>query len=175
MKSVTALIVAGSLVSSASAGIRISEWMYQGANGEFIEIVNIGAAAVDLTGWSFDDDSRLPGSFDLSPLGILAPGEAAVITENTEAAFRAAWGLAASVKVVGNLTNNLSRNDEINIYNASDVLVDRLTYGDQNFPGTIRTQNKSGWNTPVGTTPWGNVTTDWVFSAIADAQGSWAS
>lgn len=175
MKSVTALIVAGTLVSSASAGIRISEWMYQGANGEFFELVNVGVAPIDMTGWSYDDDSRLPGTVDLSSFGVVNPGEAIVVTEADESAFRAAWNLAASVKVYGGLTVNLGRNDEINIYDAGDNLVDRLTYGDQSFPGTIRTLNKSGWNTPVGTMPWGNVTTDWVFSAVGDAQDSWAS
>lgn len=175
MKSVAAVIVAGALVSSASAGIRISEWMYQGANGEFIELVNVGGAPIDMAGWSYDDDSRLPGTVDLSSFGVVNPGEAVVITEADESVFRAAWNLAASVKVFGGLTVNLGRNDEINIYDAAENLVDRLTYGDQNFPGTIRTQNRSGWNTPVGATPWGNVTTDWVLSSPGDGQDSWTS
>ncbi|MCC6425476.1 MAG: hypothetical protein IT435_01515 [Phycisphaerales bacterium] len=55
------------------------------------------------------------------------------------------------------------------------ILVDRLTFGDQNFPGTIRTQNISGWNTPVGTTPWGNVDATWVLSTVGDAQNSYTS
>jgi predicted extracellular nuclease len=175
MRTILAVAAAAFVAQSADAGIRISEWMYQGANGEFIEIVNIGSTPVDLTGWSFDDDSRSAGTVDLSSLGTLAPGQAAVITEATDAAFRAAWGLSAGVKVFAENGTNLGRADEINIYDASDTLVDRLTYGDQNFAGTVRTQNKSGWNSPVGTTPWGNVTPSWVLSAPGDAQGSWTS
>lgn len=175
MRTILAVAAAAFVAQSANASIRISEWMYQGASGEFIEIVNIGAAPIDLTGWSFDDDSRVAGTVDLSSLGTLAPGQAAVITEATDADFRAAWNLAAGVKLFAENGTNLGRADEINIYNASAVLVDRLTYGDQNFAGTVRTQNKSGWNSPVGSTPWGNVTTAWVLSAVGDAQGSWTS
>jgi uncharacterized protein len=172
MKTVLAMAAVGAAAMSASANIRITEWMYAGANGEFVEITNIGAAPISLSGWSFDDDSRVAGTLSLASLGTLAVGESAVITEATDAAFRAAWGLSPAVKILAGNTTNLGRNDEINIYDASNLLVDRLTYGDQTFAGTIRTQNKSGWNTPVGSGPWGNVTTDWVFSAVADAQNS---
>jgi hypothetical protein len=34
--------------------------------------------------------------------------------------------------------------DEINIYDTSISLVDRLTYGDENIPGSIRTDVQSG-------------------------------
>lgn len=160
---------------SASANIRISEWMYQGTDGEYFEIVNLGPISVDLSGWSFDDADRVPGAMSLSDLGILAPNQAAVVTEATAAAFRTAWGLTTAHKVLGENVNNLGRSDEINIYDNTGTLVDRLTYGDQTFSGTIRTQNKSGWNTPAGTTPWGNVTTAWKFSVVGDSQQSKAS
>lgn len=134
------LAVAG----AANAQMRITEWMYQGANLEFIEFTNVGNAPIDMTGWSYDDDSRAPGSTPLSAFGIVAPGESVLLVESTAAAFRTAWNLPASIKIIGEFTNNLGRNDEINLYNASNDLVDRLTYGDQAFPGSIRTQNISG-------------------------------
>ncbi|HLO40072.1 MAG TPA: lamin tail domain-containing protein, partial [Phycisphaerales bacterium] len=73
MKIILAIAAAALAAQTANAGIRISEWMYAGNNGEFIEIVNIGGSSVDLTGWSFDDDSRTAGTVDLSSLGTLAP------------------------------------------------------------------------------------------------------
>ncbi|WP_164473232.1 lamin tail domain-containing protein, partial [Clostridium sp. E02] len=125
--------------------MQITEFMYQGANGEFIEFTNVGTAPVDLTGWSFDDDSRLAGTVDLSAFGAVQPGESVILAEASEAEFRAAWGLYASFKVVGGLTTNLGRADEINLFDASGNLVDRLTYSDQTFPGTPRTQGISAW------------------------------
>ncbi|MBX3379605.1 MAG: lamin tail domain-containing protein [Phycisphaeraceae bacterium] len=131
---------------SAMGAIRITEWMYNGAGGtarEFVEITNTGGSAIDLTGWSFDDNSRTPGSFSLSILGVLAAGESAIICEPTADAFRAAWGLGAGVKIAGSNTNNLGRSDEINIYDALNNLIDRLTYDDQGIGGP-RTQGISG-------------------------------
>lgn len=132
----------------STGGMRITEWMYSGTTGEFVEFTNLSAAPIDMTGWSFDDDHAVAGAFDLSSFGVVQPGESVVITEANAATFRTAWGLGPNVKIIGNLGvstgHNLARNDEINLYNGSNVLIDRLTYGDQTFPGTIRTQNTSG-------------------------------
>ena len=141
-------IVPFALASPAGAAtpgqVVITEWMYNPtlsppAASEFVEVTNVGGAPVDMTTYSFDDDSRTPGGFSLAALGSLAPGESGLIIETTAAAFRADWGLGASVKIAELNTNNLGRNDEINIFNGI-TLADRLTYGD----GTIRTQGTSG-------------------------------
>ena len=144
MKTLLSLALLAALPVAAGAQIRITEWMYSGVPGEYVELSNIGSTAVDLTGWSFDDDSRTPGGFSLSGFGVVAPGESVLFTEATPEDFRAAWSLDLSVKVLGGVLNNLGRNDEINIFDASNQLVDRLTYGDQTFSGTIRTQDRSG-------------------------------
>ena len=161
---------------AASGGMRITEFMYSGPSGEFVEFTNMSSDPIDLTGWSFDDDHAVAGALSLSPLGVVQPGESVVITEAPAAAFRSAWGLAETVKVLGGVGtvgvggNNLARNDQIHLYNASNTLVDRLRYGDQTFPGTIRTQNASGQ------TCRGNVGLDaiasWVLSVSGDAYGS---
>ncbi len=161
----------------SSGGMRISEWMYSGTSGEFIEFTNMSGAAIDMTGWSYDDDHAVAGAFDLSAFGVVQPGESVVVTEAVAETFRTAWGLAPTVKIIGGLGtaggNNLARNDEINIYDGADLLVDRLTYGDQTFPGTIRTQNASG-QTCVETIGQDDVT-GWVRSTLGDAYGSHAS
>lgn len=166
------LLVSGS--AAASAGIYITEWMYSGADGEFVEFTNLGAAPIDMTGWSFDDDSAIPGVLDLSPFGVVQPGESVIITESTEAAFRAAWNLPAGVKVIAEFTNNLGRNDEINLFDDQGDIVDRLTYGDQAFPGSIRTQNRSG--NPITLAAIGaNDPYQWELASIEDVHGSYAS
>ncbi|MBS0189450.1 MAG: lamin tail domain-containing protein [Planctomycetes bacterium] len=161
--------------ASAVGAVRITEWMYNGAGGtarEFVEITNLGPVAVDLSGWSFDDNSRTPGSFAIGSIGVLGAGQSAIITEQAEAAFRAAWGLGAGVKIVGGNTNNLGRADEVNIYDSSNNLVDRLTYDDQTIGGP-RTQGFSG-NIRLANVG-ANAANLAVISAGGDAFGSYAS
>lgn len=163
------LLAALAVATPAFADVQITEWMYNGS--EFVELTNLGPVPVDFEGWSFDDDSRLPGTVSLSAFGSVAPGESVILAEQAEADFRATWNLAASLKVIGGNTSNLGRNDEINLYDAAGMLVDRLTYGDQNLPGTIRTQADSG-NPATLAMLAGSDSTGWVLSAIGDSFGS---
>lgn len=169
---VAALAVVSGAASASMGQIRITELMYNGADGEFIEIANIGNTPIDLTGWSYDDNSRLPGAFSLTAFGILAPGEAAIISELAEAEFRTNWSLPASVKVIGGNDQNLGRSDEVNIFDASNTLVDRLTYNDQgvgNVDGP-RAQNISA-NTVVANLGANNYSL-WFLSSVGDTFGS---
>jgi hypothetical protein len=167
------------LAGQALAQVRITEWAYSGTEGEFVEFTNLGPGAVDFSGWSYDDDSRLPGEFDLSGFGSVAAGESVIITESVEADFRLAWSLPASVKVIGGYTNNLGRGDEINLFNGPDEivnLVDRFAYGDQNFAGTIRTQNVSGNPVALSDLETDDVgSSNWVLAANGDIYGSYTS
>lgn len=166
-----------SAVTQAST-IQITEWMYNpvGSIGEFVELTNLGTTPVDMTGWSFDDNTRLPGSESLAGFGIVNPGESVVFTEATTSAFRTAWNLSSSVKVVGGITNNLGRSDEINIYDASNALVDRLTFDDQgtgNVKGP-RTQGVSGRPGSAAAIGANNASL-WVLSTVGNAEGAYAS
>lgn len=170
----TALLL---LASPTLAAVRISEWAYSGTDGEFVEFTNYGPGPVDFTGWSFDDDSQTPGATDLSAFGIVAAGESVILTEAAEADFRTAWGLNAAIKIIGGNLTNLGRNDEINLFDGPDPLlnlVDRLTYGDQNIPGTIRTQNVTGIPGTAATLGTNNVS-QWILSAAGDSFGSYTS
>ena len=174
VRSLAAAVILLAATQASASGVFITEWMYSGTDGEFIEFTNLSGAAVDFTGWSYDDDSQTPGSFDLSSFGLVESGQSVILTEADAATFRTAWGFAATVQVLGNNTVNIGRNDEINLYDASNNLIDRLTYGDQNFPGTIRTQNVSG--RPGSSAALGANNLDyWVLSAVGDAEGSFIS
>lgn len=172
-KLLAALLVAG-FASQAQADVRITEWMYGGGSGEFIEFTNLGTSAVDFTGWSYDDESRLVGGFDLSAFGLVGAGESVVITEAEAATFRLDWSLADSVKVLGGYTNNIGRADELNLFDGAGSLVDRLAYGDNAAAGGPRTQNFSGRATTAAALGANNATL-WVLSSVGDIEGSYAS
>lgn len=163
-----------SLISSSlNAQMRITEYQYNGS--EFVELTNVGNTSIDMTGWSFDDADRVPGALSLSAFGVVNAGESVIISEATATAFRTLWGLCDGVKVIGSNTQNLGRSDEINIFDASNTLVDRLTYNDQGAApqGGPRTDVSSAW---VPQTAMGNNTHNaWVLSTVGDAEASFAA
>jgi predicted extracellular nuclease len=154
----------------------ISEWMYNGSGagstGEFVEFTNVGPDPVDMSGWSFDDNSQTPNTIDLSALGVVDPGESVILTDETAADFATIWGLTG-VGVVGGNSANLGRSDEINLFDAADNLVDRLTYNDQVGQGP-RTQNTS-CNIPASDYVHTVAQSTWILAAVGDSYGSWAS
>ncbi|MPS47706.1 FxDxF family PEP-CTERM protein [Methylobacillus sp.] len=182
-KVVAASILAASAFSALPAlanpyNVYITEWSYQSRHsselGEYIEISNLGSSDVDFTNWSYDDDSRTSLVFNLSDFGIVKAGESVVITEIGADEFRARWGLSDDVKVIGFMNPNLGRNDEINIFDHELNLVDRLTYGDQDFRGSIRARYNSG--VPGSVDALGaNDVYGWVSSQVGDSEGSWRS
>lgn len=184
MQKLISIFALAGVAACATADIRITEWAYSMPFGEYVEFTNTGSEAIDMTGWSYDDDSRIASpssstgsgttSLDLSPFGLVQPGESVLITEGIAEDFRLEWNLPASVKVIGEYTNNLGRNDEINLFDAGGNLVDRLTYGDQTFPGSIRTQNTSG-NPGSPAVVGANDVNGWVFSVVGDIFGSYAN
>lgn len=159
--------------SFSQAQMRITEFMYNGANKEFVEFTNVGNTPIDMTGWSYDDVSRTAGSFSLSAFGIVQPGESVILAENTEAIFRTVWGLCSGVKVIGGSSQNLGRADEINLYDAGGAQVDRLTYDDQTISGTFQTNNISAWVTAAGLGV--NDVRLWGKSASPDSENSTTS
>ncbi len=166
--------------STLPAQIRITEWMYngKGANslGEFVELTNLGASTVDMTGWSFDDSSRSPGSQSLSAFGMVASHESVILTDLSASDFRTNWSLPISVKVIGGNSNNLSRADEINIYDNANSLVTRLTYDDQSIAGSPRTNNISGNPLSLAAALLATAdTTQWTLSANSDQYGSYTA
>ena len=179
-----AAMLASGFPQGASAvpvtGIKITEWMYNSnaasttTGGEFVELTNFGSSPINMSGWSFDDNSRAPGSESLSAFGTIGVGQSVILTEMSAANFRSVWGLASSVKIVGGITNNLGRSDEINIYDASNALVDQLTYNDQGS-GTVKGPRTSGASAVPQSLAYvgANDASHWVLSSVGDVNGSW--
>ncbi len=76
--------------------------------------------------------------------------------------------------IVGDLTANLGRNDQINLYDADDNLIDQLSYGDEDYPGTVRA-NGASCNIPATDYGYSEVQLTWVLATVGDFYGSWAS
>ena len=167
--------------TDSHAQIRITEWEYNGTGtstaGEFFELMNIGNAPINMAGWSFDDSQ--PRGRKLLALGVwrrAAEGDRRFHRSNG-GRFPRKWNLLpASVKVIGGNTQNLSRADEINIYDNTNALVDRLTYDDQTPVGmpSIRTNGVSG--NPITLAALGaNDKFQWKLSVAGDSYGSYTS
>ena len=159
--------IAAAAPAHGAALIRITEWQYNG--DEFIELTNVGDVAQDMTHWSFSDNTELPANVSLTPLGTIQPHASALITERSADAFRASWDLAVNIAILGNNSQNLGRADEINLYDASTALVDRLTYNDATGQGP-RTLNVSG-NIPFAALGTNNASAA-VLSVPGDLYGS---
>jgi hypothetical protein len=124
--------------------LRVTELCYSAADGEFVELTNVSGLPLDLSGWSFDDDSAKPGTLDLSAAGVLDVGESICITDAPSADFRTAWGMPAGSIVLGdNDVAKLGRNDTAHVFDSRGLLRDVLRYGDQDFPGSPRSQGAS--------------------------------
>ena len=72
---------------------------------EWVEIVNTGASAVDLSGWVFDDFNSLAQSGANISAGTIGAGESAILynaDDLTAADFEAAWGTGLNLVGVSN-------------------------------------------------------------------------
>jgi len=167
MKITKALLLTIALTSvvTAQSQIRITEFAHGGTYDEYVELTNIGGSAIDLAGWSYDDDSAIPGVFDLSGLGVVNAGESVLFVEEADVeVFRTGWNLSAAVKIVGGVTNNLGSGDTINIFDATSTLIDSLSY-----TGSVSGTSRNGSLAVLGT----NNNSAWEASFVGDLYGSY--
>lgn len=174
-------IAAATAVSSAAPEVRITEKMYTGLFGEFVEITNVGDDEQDMAGWEYTD-SEAEDFVDLSPIGTLDADESAIITEADEAVFDLVWygtftGVAkpAGLVIIDNVTVNLGRNDAVQILDNNGLSADTLTYNDQgsgNVDG-FRTEEVSAVPGPLTAFGTDNYST-WILS-VDGVNGAWKS
>ncbi len=147
-KLLTTLALVGVITTGAQAqSILISEINSNGTGGDFFEIYNYGATAVELGGWKWvDNASALNGgpsfngarafafdAFTLNPGGIAlvvtdASGNAAGNT-----AFATSWGLTGANFLTFNTGlgtgNGLGQNDLVALFDSSGIFNTGLNYG----------------------------------------------
>lgn len=94
-----------------------------GAALDWVELVNLHAGPVDLTGWALSDDWREPGAAPLPAGLVLAPGERVVLWLDPEsgAADRVALGLASEGEV---LRLSDDRGQEVDVLAFPELRVD---------------------------------------------------
>jgi hypothetical protein len=138
-------------IPTAPGPLLIEEVQYHGSDGEFIALLNSGAAPVALRGWSLGD-AELPGKreglYALPDDSLLAPGALLVIARDG-AAFRAAWGHVPDAELEGTDVSvpDLARRsslangrlalddsgDEVVLVDPAGELADAVAYGDANY------------------------------------------
>jgi uncharacterized protein YjiK len=164
---------AAAALAGPEVPIRITEFSYQlrdFGEAEFVELTNVGSTAVNLAGWSYSDSTTPAGTFDLSGLGVVAPGESVVFTDVAAPAFRTYWGLCSAVKVLGGSAPGLGNGDQINLWDDAANLVDRVTYGttprsrDNSVVPTgasvLAADDYTGWELSNATNDPGSITVD---------------
>jgi PEP-CTERM putative exosortase interaction domain len=137
----TVLVAAVLLSRPTHAALVITEVMSSSAhgsgsnNGDWFELTNTGPVAVDITGWSWDDDSMIPGSAFFGGLTSIAAGQSIIISEEpigSEAQWSASWGITGvTVLTLGgsNFRNFGANGDAIYIFDANDNLVTSVSFG----------------------------------------------
>ena len=135
------LLLFPALALPLSAQLRITEVMSNSnhsdtaANGDWFEITNTGSTAVNIAGYSFDDDDRLAGASGGFPAYVLQSGASMIVLNDaSDTTFRSLWNLDLPVRVIANAEiSNFpglgSAGDEVNLFNNSGGLVDRFTFG----------------------------------------------
>lgn len=140
LAAVVTLMTAGASVAHAQVRItEIAPWASASTTPyqtDWFELTNFGDAAVDLTGWSMDDNSNGSAKVTLTGISSIAAGETVIFTETAAtASFLNTWfgDQAPASLQIGNYTGKgvgLSQSgDAVNIYNASGALHASLTFG----------------------------------------------
>ena len=122
----SALIITEIQSSQASTG-----------KNDFWELTNIGAEAVNLGGWKWDDDSRNPADAAAVtiPAGTtIAPGESIVFTGLSAATFRTWWAIASTVQVVSTgAAPGLGSSDAVALFDSGGTERAYLSYAAGGF------------------------------------------
>lgn len=155
------LLCALILSATGSANLVITEVMSSSThsdplrNGDWWELTNTGATAVNLANYSWDDSTPLAGTVKFNAGLAIQPGESIVILDEADAtAFKAAWGLGGTnpvtsqpyqVLVTSHFTAALgfpglssTGADGVYLFNASNVQVEMAAYATASSAGLSR-------------------------------------
>jgi uncharacterized protein YjiK len=145
-----AFVAAGDVNQTGSPGIgnvgrlivtEVAPWASSNSPylADWFEVTNIGSAAVNMTGWTMDDNSNSVSlSVPISGLGSIPPGQSAVLIEGTSAtatAFVSAWfnGTPPAGFLIGSYTGSgvglSSSGDAVNLFNAAGKPMTGVQFG----------------------------------------------
>lgn len=103
---------------------------------DWFELTNTGTSAVDLSGWSWDDDSQNPGTALLQGVSMIGAGQSVVFIDGgatMPAAFIDLWfgGAAPAGFAIGYYDGpGLGKSgDEVNVYDANNILQANVSFG----------------------------------------------
>jgi len=134
-------LIISCLALPLSAQLRITEVMSDSnhseadARGDWFEITNTGNSSVNLSGFSFDDDSAEAGTSGSFPPVLLAAGSSMIVLDEADSTlFRSIWSIPAGVRIISNSELSafpgFGRNgDAVNLYNNGGSLIDTFTFG----------------------------------------------
>lgn len=157
-KGLAAILITIALGLQTQAGLIITEVMSNSdhpggaGNGDWFEVYNNGTSAMDLTGYSWDDDSALAGTHTFGSVSIAASGFVLVVDEkssNIDSWKNDVWGITAqNVVALGNSTMDFSGlgsgGDSVYLYDASSNQVASVTFGDSDGGGKTFAWDASG-------------------------------
>ncbi|MCD6393801.1 MAG: lamin tail domain-containing protein [Planctomycetes bacterium] len=138
------LVLAGfCFIATANAELVITEIMSESANGgeidgDWWELTNTGPSSVNLTGYSWDDEShQIPGAVIFGNI-IIEAGESIIIidvpADVAEELWKPVWSLGAEVNVYNReshftgIPHGLGSSDGVFLYDTGNVLVTSVTY-----------------------------------------------
>lgn len=121
-----AIAAVGPTPASAAPGdVVISELNYHPLSDldtdDFLELTNIGAAPVDLSGWSFGGIT-----LTFAPGTTIGAGARLVVAKDA-ARFQSSYGFAPAAVYGGNLSNS---GEKITLKDATSATIDTVTYGE---------------------------------------------
>jgi hypothetical protein len=171
MKKYSLAVIAAILAAGvpAHAQVRITEvvpWSSSSAVGaDWFELTNTGAVALNITGWTMDDDSNNPNSALLSGVTTIAPGESVIFLELAGGGnattltnlFISTWfgGSAPAGLHIGTYTQGVAGGvglgaggDTVNIFNGTaGTLQAKVTFGASDSVNPLQTfDNAAGLN-----------------------------
>jgi uncharacterized protein YjiK/methionine-rich copper-binding protein CopC len=129
--------------STAATGLvhslLITELNSNATGGDFFEIYNYGTAAVDLSGWKWDDDSADAGIATAVGNVTLAAGQRLVVVAAADTgAFNTAWGNPVA-NVVASDGPGLGKGDAVVLFDAAGKVATALSYGAASIKATDST------------------------------------
>jgi hypothetical protein len=111
---------------AASTDVVINEMMYHAVSDldgdDYIELTNIGSAAVDISGWSFSK-----GITFTFPSGASIPAGGFVVVSENAAQYQATYGRTTPYVYTGNLSNS---GETVTLVDNVAATVDTVTYSD---------------------------------------------